>query len=170
MTETTKVDPKAEEKANRRKYGISGKPIKATQAWARSMNFDHPGVKTQAVILVNSADGTYTSVNLYDGEARSGYDAGKMTHAIASCKPNLLRKLEKGKYELVDVASIPVAEKVEGPALVAPAKAEKVAKTPVANQETAKTEEAKDIGNVESTGDPDEVVEVTPDPTLPVEV
>lgn len=141
MGEQAVADPKAaqaEAKAKRELFGVTGKAIQATQAFERSMNFDHADVDRKAVILVDSRNMTYTSVNLYgrNGQlkAGAGYNPASMTHGIKDVG-KFLRKLAKGDphYVEVPVESIPVAEKVEGPALVAPVatpKAETKAETP----------------------------------------
>jgi len=95
--------------------------------------------------VINTVEGTYTSVNLYDpdGEGlRAGrqYDPAKMTHAIGDAG-KLLRKLAKRGYTKVGLGICPVAEAVEGPALKAEADTKADAK---ADKADAKGKKAKE--------------------------
>ena len=109
-----------DQKALRRKYGITMAPIPATKAYKRKMPFDHTSVTTTSYILLNeyaqflpngkATAGTRTHVNLYNGDTGVGYDATKNTYAMGNAD-ELKRKLKD--YVECAISDCPVATPVQ---------------------------------------------------------
>jgi len=122
-------------KDKRRKYGVSGQPIKATRVFARGMDHDF-GTPAHAVLAINDKDGTFTSVNLYgpcsDCRTGKGYDPEGMTHPLPSKDSDRWKTWRKRGYGVVPVDQFDVIEPIKVEAVetkTVEAKAEKAAKS-----------------------------------------
>lgn len=103
----------------RLKFGVSMKPIDCTKVFKREMGFDHKSVDTSSFILINekatslpnglTCSGTRTHVNLYNGNAGSGFDSSKSTYPLGTGKA--LEKTLKG-YKECPISECPVAKEL----------------------------------------------------------
>ena len=103
----------------RQKFGVSMGPILCTRAFRKEMDFDHRSVATSSFILVNdkatvlpsgvTCSGSRTHVNLYNGNAGSGFDASKSTYPLGTGKT--LEKTLKGYLEC-PISECPVAKEL----------------------------------------------------------
>jgi hypothetical protein len=92
-------------------YGKTEMPIQGTRAYAKEFgNFSQDGMSPVSWIIVNEVNGTYTSVNLYDGKAGDGYDADRQTYPL---KPASASKWAKKGYTEADIDECQVAEVIE---------------------------------------------------------
>lgn len=114
-------------KQRKKKFGVTMAPIPCTEAWRRTMPFDHnsKGVVTFSYILINRYTGTRTHVNTYNGDAGIGYNATKNTHrikgwgedAVEEAK-SLAKALQAGKdlpYHRCKIEDCPTAELAQPP-------------------------------------------------------
>jgi hypothetical protein len=96
-------------KANRTKFGVTGKPVRAIRAFRKDMDFDHKDTKTESWILI-TPENTLVRANLYNGQAGKNFDPKTLTHPAPADTKELNRKL-KG-YTEVSVNLCPIAEAV----------------------------------------------------------
>jgi hypothetical protein len=121
---------KVAEKAARAQFGLTGLATPATQVLGREMKFDHDGtngfakIDTQTVLLVNTGEGTFTSVNLYrkqGGEWTTGdrFNAAGMTYPIADVVKSTKKWAKAGYKDMTEAVKAdptlcPQVELVEG--------------------------------------------------------
>src|SRR4051812_9491857 len=114
-------------KQKKKHYGVTMAPIACTEAWVRTMAFDHnnKGVVTFSYILVNRYTGERIHTNTYNGDTGPGYNATKNTHKIKGwgdpvlSEKALAKALGIGKenaYRRCPIAACPVAVLAEPPA------------------------------------------------------
>ena len=84
--------------ADRKKFGITGKPILATRVLARDLDHDF-GKPAQAVLAINDVAGTFTSANVYGGDLGKNYDPQEMTHPLPEAGSDKWKKWAKKGYK-----------------------------------------------------------------------
>jgi len=115
----------SEQKVNRLRYGIDGKPVIGDIVLRKEMNFDHEEMERGAFIIINTHDAppTQTSANLYGGKAAKeagvtlaagkGYDPSGMRHPITDWSKVTKKWADKG-YKQVPIAECPLAQLPDG--------------------------------------------------------
>lgn len=93
-------------KEDRKKFGVTGQPIKAEKVYRRKMNFDHDNVEAQSWVLISGNQRVHA--NTYNGNAGRRFDPTKSTHDLP--EDEALDKLLEG-YEEVSISDCPIAEK-----------------------------------------------------------
>lgn len=89
-----------------RRFGMSGKPIPATEAYRRVMStLLRNGIRTEKWVLINERDHTVTFVTTYNGVTGTHYDVTKNTQWLSW--EALRRRLDN--YTFVPVDECPVA-------------------------------------------------------------
>lgn len=98
-TDLSVVDPN-------RRFGVSGKPIPATEGYRRVMStLIRNGIRVEKWILINERDHTVTFVTTYNGVAGVHYDVTKNTQWLSW--EAIRSKLED--YQFAPVDECPVA-------------------------------------------------------------
>lgn len=98
-------------KMDRKKYGVSGKPVVADRVLVKKMGHfasQTPPQQAFALLAINTKAGTYTSVNQYNGCTGTGYNAEGMTHPLPDAKSDKWKKWRKNGYVEGNVADFPV--------------------------------------------------------------
>ena len=89
-----------------RRFGISGKPIPATEAYRRVVStLIRNGIRSERWILINEREHTVTFVTTYNGVAGTHYDVTKNTQWLSweTLRPRLV------DYQYVPTDECPVA-------------------------------------------------------------
>lgn len=102
-------------KANRQKFGLSGKPIPATRVLQRELEHDF-GKPSFAIIAIDDKAGTFTAANVYGGDLGRNYDADSMTHPLPAEDSDKWKEWKKRGYEEGNVEDFDVLTLVGTPA------------------------------------------------------
>jgi hypothetical protein len=102
-------------KAERRKYGVTQKPLQGTRILIKQMDHDF-GTPAVATLIINDQKGTYTSANVYgegdDQHLGKGYDPERMTHSLPPANGDKWKTWRKSGYVEGNLADFPVFEKI----------------------------------------------------------
>jgi hypothetical protein len=100
----------------KRKYGVTQAPIEADRILVKPMDHDF-GVPANAVLLINTKAGTYTSANVYGDKADQhlgkGYNPEGMTHPLPGKDSEKWKTWGKKGYTEGNLADFPVFKAIK---------------------------------------------------------